>query len=63
MCFVIGVMDVAANGLEKTSAVEQEAMVSKLHNMQWLKKASHSTSSYVYSLAQFLCYSILITYF
>ncbi|XP_011144456.1 uncharacterized protein LOC105186134 isoform X2 [Harpegnathos saltator] len=37
-------MDLAASDLEKTSAIKREAMVSKLHNMQWLKNTSHSTS-------------------
>ncbi|XP_032664582.1 uncharacterized protein LOC116841120 isoform X2 [Odontomachus brunneus] len=37
-------MDLAANDLEKTSAVEREAMVNKLHNMQWLKSTPNSTS-------------------
>ncbi|XP_014476326.1 PREDICTED: uncharacterized protein LOC106745328 [Dinoponera quadriceps] len=37
-------MDLAANGLEKTSAVRREAMVSKLQNMQWLKNTSHPAS-------------------
>ncbi|XP_014484750.1 PREDICTED: LOW QUALITY PROTEIN: uncharacterized protein LOC106749616 [Dinoponera quadriceps] len=38
-------MDLAANGLEKTSAkVRREAMISKLQNMQWLKNTSHPAS-------------------
>lgn len=40
-------MDLAANDLEKTSAIKREAMVNKLHNMQWLKSTPNSTTPYV----------------
>lgn len=46
-------MDNADKDLSKTSDVKREAMVSKLHNMQWLKSTPHSANPYVYSL--FLC--------
>jgi hypothetical protein len=43
--FMIGLMDCA--DLNKTSDVKREAMVSKLHNMQWLKSTLHSSNPYV----------------